>query len=335
MIRDSSSTDTTGAVGLSETPFSAGDLVPAGGGPGKPWRLVVISGLAGLLLAVIWSPYLVDKVIAGAITGPVLGADANEVAITGSGMAMGFAVITGIAGMFTACNIAVFCALAPMSGDRAKGTRTRTSLLALARPVGWLMLGAVGVAGAYGVLGVLVGPSMPQVSGARIGDPETGLAVRILQAGIVFGLIGLVMLWRGLAYAGLVRNPLERVFQRRSWAETLFLGCLIGAFLIGRPWPPFRRLFEYAVSTDNILLGFLTFALQSIGNILGVAVLFLLVMLATRGRFQRWLFRVPGRAARFSAVAFIVVGTFFVAYWSVKLGYRAGVMWWPTMPYNS
>jgi hypothetical protein len=158
--------------------------------------------------------------------------------------------------------------------------------------------------------------------------------VRSIQSAVVFGLIGVILVWRGLAYLGTVRNPLAALSRRHPAAEMVFIGGLAGAFLAGRPYGPFRNLFEYAVSTGNPLLGFLTFALQSTGNILGVALLFLLITAASRGRFQRWLAARPDRMNRFAAAAFIVAGTFFIVYWTVKLASRAGVLWWPTMPYN-
>jgi hypothetical protein len=97
----------------------------------------------------------------------------------------------------------------------------------------------------------------------------------------------------------------------------------------------FRNLYSYAASTDNPFVGFLTFALQSLGNIAGVAVLLIAVTVLSGGRFQRWLLARPGRAARFTAGAFVLFGTFFVFYWGIKLGYRAGLWPWPTMPYNN
>lgn len=311
---------------------SQATAVPRDEQAARPWRLVLLSGLAGVILALVWSPQLVDRVIAGGIANPVFGGDIKTVAITGSGMAVAFAFMTGMAGMFTACNIAVFSALAPMAAQRQS---MRSQLAILLRPIALLLVGAIIVAGLYGVVGVLFSGDMPQLSNARIGDPKTGLNVRLLQAGIVFGVIGAIMLWRGLAYVRLFRNPLARVFQRHSWAEMVFLGGLIGAFLIGRPFGPFRHLFEYAASTKNPLLGFATFALQSVGNIVGVAAVFIVVMVATRGRFQRWLLNKPGRADRFAAGAFILVGTFFIFYWTVKLAHWAGFLWWPSMPYNA
>ncbi|MDV6011644.1 hypothetical protein [Haloechinothrix sp. LS1_15] len=318
------------------TPTTSTSPPPAGEGTSttrvaRSGRVVAGSVLAGLVLAVLWSHVFVDQVIAGGIANPVFGGDIAEIAITGTGMAVAFAFMTGVAGMFTACNIAVFSALAPMSASRQSAAHRVAVLL---RPMGWLLLGAVLVAGLYGAVGVFVGDVSPQLSEARLGDPETGLPVRLVQAAVVFGLIGAIMVWRGLAYVGRAPNPLAGVFARRPAAEMLFLGGLIGAFLIGRPFPPFRTLYAYAAETSNPLLGFVTFALQSAGNVLGVAVIFLLVVVASRGRFQNWLMATPGRAERFAAAAFLVVGTFFLAYWVLKMGYRADVMWWPTLPYH-
>ena len=43
----------------------------------------------------------------------------------------------------------------------------------------------------------------------------------------------------------------------------------------------------------------------------------------------------PGRLATLTAAAMMVGGTFFVAYWDLRVGARAGLWWWPTMPWNS
>src|SRR5215470_547828 len=283
-------------------------------------RLLVIgSALAGVMLSILWDPSLVDKVIAGTIANPVVGGEATKVAITGPTAAAVFAFITGVGGMFTACNIAVFGAIAPMSSSPQ--TIRRSKVRAIVLPIAWLAAGAVVVAGLYGVIGVLIGDGMPQLSNARIGD--SSIRVRSIQSAVVFTLIGSVMIWYALAAIGLVRNPLERVFRRHPWAEMVFLGALVGGFLIGRPFGMFRHMYEYAAATGNPLVGFMTFALQSLGNIVGVATLLLLATVLTGGRFQRWLAGDPHRAARFTSSAFIVFGTFFVFYWGVKLVARA------------
>ena len=113
--------------------------------------LVAWSAVAGAILAVIWSPRLVDGVIAGSIADPVVGGDAADVAITGSLAAAVFAFITGVGGMFTACNIAVFGAVAPMTAQsQSLGTR----LGGLLRPIAWLALGAIVVGRLYGAIRV-------------------------------------------------------------------------------------------------------------------------------------------------------------------------------------
>lgn len=302
--------------------------------------LVGWCALAGAVLAVIWSPAFVDRVIAGAIANPIVGGEAEDVVIEGSTAALVFAFVTGVGGMFTACNVAVFGALAPLSarpgGAASPGTApVRARLAAVLRPLGWLTLGAVAVAGLYGAVGVYLGESLPQLSEARIGDPEDGLSVRIIQSTVVFTLLGAVMIWYALAAARLVKNPLAGVFAKHRWAEPVFLGAMVGAFLIGRPFGMFRNMYSYAAATDNPFLGFATFALQSLGNLAGVAVLLVLVTLLSRGRFQDWLLSKQGRAARFTAGAFVLFGTFFVFYWGIKTGSRAGVLWWPEMPYNA
>jgi hypothetical protein len=300
--------------------------------PPRRGRIVLLSVLGGVALAVAWSASLVDGVIGRGISNAVLGTEAEEMIISTSVMGSIFAFVTGVAGTFTACNIAVFGAIAPMVAQKQSFSR---KLLEVLKPVGWLALGAVVVAGLYGAIGVFIDGIVPQLSDTRIGDPEEGLRVRLIQSAVVFGIIGVVFVYRGLIALELVRNPLARLFERHPRADLLIMGGLIGGFLIGRPFGLFRQMYEYAGSTNNPIIGFATFALQAVGNIVLVAALFLLLVFGTGGRFQRWLGAKPGRVATLTAAAMIVGGTFFIAYWDLKLPYRAGIGWWPTMPWNS
>lgn len=298
-----------------------------------PLRIALLSMLAGLILAIIWSPDLVDDVIGDGITNATFNTtDASEMSITGSILGAAFAFVTGVAGTFTACNVAVFGALAPMSApEQTMGSKLKELL----KPIGWLFVGAIAVAGIYGILGVYIDTWVPQLSDSRIGDPEEGLRYRSIQSAVVFGLVGIALIWRGLAALKLVKWPLQPLFDRRPRAEMVFMGGLIGAFVIGRPFGLFRHMYEYAGSTNNPFIGFTTFALQAIGNILLVALVFVAIMLISRGRFQQWLTAKPGRLAKFTAVSLIVGGAFFVAYWDLKLPYRAGLDWaWIVVPWN-
>lgn len=298
----------------------------------RRWLIVTLAVCAGLALAVFWWSDLVDDKIGGNVSNALLRNTAEDMTIGGSVVGAFFALVTGLAGTFTACNIAVFGAIAPLAAQRDTVSGKLKEVL---KPIAWLTLGAVIIGGLYGAIGALIGHHLPQLSDARIGDPETGLRVRSIQSAVAFGLIGVALIWRGLAALKIVKFPLQPLFDRRPRAELLFMGGLIGAFLIGRPFGLFRRMFEYAADTHNPAIGFATFALQAVGNVLLVGFIFLAITLISRGGFQRWLTARPNRLAKVTAVALIVGGTFFIAYWDIKVGYRAHLIWWPTLPYNN
>lgn len=277
--------------------------------------------VGGLLLAVVWSFELVDGVIGDNVANGVLGYDAKHTVIAGSLAGLIFAFVSGFAGTFTACNIAVFGAL-PEVAEKAHGGRLR----ALLAPLGWLAVGMLVVAVSYGAVAVLIGENLPQLSTATVG----GLPVRLLQASVVYGVIGLAFVYLGLAALHLVPDP----FRHRPRARMLTLGALVGGLLVGRPFPLFRKLMAYAVETDNPLFGAFAFALQSLGNILVMTVLALLLVYGTRGAFVRWLSR-PDRAAFVTGLALVLLGSFMVIYWDVRLPAMFGYGWFPVMPWNT
>jgi cytochrome c biogenesis protein CcdA len=296
--------------------------------PTRRGRLVLWSVLGGLFVCIMWSFTFVDSVIGDNVANSLLGYDAKETAITGGVMGAIFAFVSGLAGTFTACNIAAFSAIAPlMDQKRSIGSRIGGA----AKPLGWLTLGMATVAGLYGAIGAAVGPGLPQLSEEMIG----AYPVRLLQSTLVFGIIGLALLYMGLATVKAVPDPLARLYARHPRAQLVIMGALIGGFLIGRPFPLFFKLFQYAASTHNIFLGAGTFVLQSLGNVLLVFLLFLVLALATRGRFQRWLEAKPGRIQAFTASALIIAGVFTFTYWVFRVPSLFGYGWWPTAPWWS
>src|SRR5215211_5485269 len=156
--------------------------------------VVTLSVAAGILLAVLWSYEFVDSVIGDNVANTLLGHDAKKTAIAGTAAGLLFAFVSGLAGTFTACNIAMAAAVGPMSQVSEHGSSSG-SLRALLRPVGWLTLGMVTVAAAYGFVGVLLGDRLPQLSTDRVGD----VPVRLIQSSVVFGIIGLALTYLGLA----------------------------------------------------------------------------------------------------------------------------------------
>ncbi|WBB78968.1 hypothetical protein O7606_22680 [Micromonospora sp. WMMD882] len=298
---------------------------PVTGRPPRVGRVIALSALAGVLLAVVWSYHFVDSVIGDNVANALLGHDAKETALAGAGAGLLFAFVSGLAGTFTACNIAMAASIGPMSQAGATEA-TQGALRSLLRPVGWLTLGMVVVSGAYGFVGVLLGERLPQLSTDRIGD----LPVRLVQSSVVFGLIGLALIWLGLAALGVLPD----VFAGRPVARVVTLGALIGGFLIGRPYPLFNKLFHWAVDEGNPLYGAGAFILQSLGNVVIVTALFALLIVGTRGGFLRWLAGSPARTAVVTGALLVALGVFTVVYWDVRLPAMFGYGWFPSMPWN-
>jgi uncharacterized membrane protein (DUF441 family) len=306
----------TALLGTSSTSLSR----PAGNR-----RLIGLSLLAGLALAVLWSAQLVDDDVGVKTANGLLGHNARTGAIAGTFAGAIFAFVAGFAGTFTACNVAVFGALAPLSGGTVSAAGKVGAAL---RSLAWLAVGACAVAGVYGAVGVALGTKLPQLSNAMVGGH---VAVRIVQSIAVFSLIGLVMLYLGFAAAGVVPDPLGRIARRRPHVREVVFGVMIGGFLIGRPWPMFFKLFTYAASTHNEWFGALSLILVALGNILLMGLLFLALAFS---RFPAWLNAKPGRPARFSTAAFLAGGAFTLIYWGVRVPAHFGYGWFPSMPWH-
>jgi len=129
------------------------------------------------------------------------------------------------------------------------------------------------VAGTYGAIGALIDSHIPELSTGTVGSHH--LPVRLLQSTIVFGLIGLVMLYLGLAALGALPSMVDRLSERWQPAGYVVAGVLIGGFLIGWPWPLFHKIFAHAASTHDAAYGAATFILVAVDNMLVMGLLFL------------------------------------------------------------
>lgn len=296
--------------------------------PQRTGRIVALSAVAGVLLSLLWSFELVDSVIGDNVANTLLGRDAKETAIAGTLGGLVFAFVSGLAGTFTACNIAMAASIGPMSqADQNKSSRQQVSAARMVlRPLGYLTLGMVAVSGAYGFVGVLLGERLPQLSTETVGS----MPVRLVQSSVVFGIIGLALTYLGLA----ALKVLPDMFANRPVARVVVLGGLIGGFLIGRPYPLFNKLFHWAAETGNPLYGAGAFVLQSLGNIVVVAAIFALLVIGSRGRFLSWLSASPRRSAVVTGSLLIALGVFTVVYWDVRVPAIFGYGWFPTMFYN-
>ncbi|MFB9476631.1 hypothetical protein ACFFR3_44680 [Nonomuraea salmonea] len=309
---------------------SASSMFVTGAIPRRRGLIVLLASLIGFVLTTVWSAEFVDQTIGGNVAGTLLGHEPTEAPIAGMAAGIVFAFVSGLAGSFTACNIACFGAVAPMMGGvGSRWGRLRQSL----RPLRWLAVGMVTVSAVYGAIVGFVGTSMPQFSTAPT-VPGT-LSARSVQSMVVFGLIGLCMLYMGLAALRLVPDPFGRIARRFPNAPMVFMGGLIGGFLIGRPYPLFRQMFRDAAESGNPLYGAAAFVLQSVGNIVIMAVLFIVLSVVAGGRVQQWLTAKPGRIAVLTAGSLIIAGAFTFLYWDVRLLARREIIpWYPTAPWS-
>ncbi|MEV6741336.1 hypothetical protein AB0N14_32270 [Streptomyces sp. NPDC051104] len=296
--------------------------------PRRRTLVVVVGFMLGFLLAYAWSPKLADDQIGFKSADAMLGHNALTTPIAGIASGVLFAFVSGLAGSFTACNVMVLGAVGPLVGESALSRRE--SVARIARPIGWLAAGMLPLSALYGAMVGVFGTHMPQFSTTR----SPGLSPRIIQAMIDFGVIGLVMIVLGLAAAGIVPDPLAAVSRRFRNAPLILMGMLIGAFLIGRPYPLFGAMFRSAAQRHNPLYGAAAFALQSLGNIVVMSLIVVLISIVLRGRAGRWLAANPARVSALTASGFLVAGVFAVLYWDVRLLHLLGYIWFPTAPWH-
>ncbi|MFL5737907.1 MAG: hypothetical protein ACJ76P_11290 [Actinomycetota bacterium] len=297
--------------------------------PRRSGRRLILGSLGvGAFLAYVWSFHLADDLIGTNGTSVLVGYDAGRATLTGGVMAALFALASGLAGSFTACNVAAFGVIGPLAERSALDARDRVRQ-GLTR-VGWITLGAVALAAAYGAIGATIGTRIPQLSKGNVG----AYPVSLLQSTVIFGVLGVAFVLLGLAAAGLVRDPFGEVGARHPEVPLLVFGVLIGAFLVGRPFPLFVKLFGYAAARHDALYGAVVFALQILGNMLIVAAVALMIALPERSRIRSWLEAVPDRAARVSAATLLVAGSFTFLYWVVRVPSAFGYGWWPKVPWT-
>jgi hypothetical protein len=150
----------------------------------------------------------------------------------------------------------------------------------------------------------------------------------------VFGVVGLAMIGLGLTALRLLRDPFARVAGRFPYAPMVFLGVLVGGFLIGRPFPLFRKLFRSAAESGDPFYGAGVFVLQSLGNITITVLLVLVLSKVAGGAITRRLAADPARATAITAAALLVAGVFTVMYWDIRLLASTGVLpWYPLAPW--
>lgn len=286
------------------------------------WTVLLVGTVVGLLIAILWVPAIADDAIGVNLASSILGRNAASVVLTSGWFGLAFAIAAGLGNTFTACNCVVFSCIAPLSGQKGQ-TKAGVGRLLLI-----MALGVVVITALYGVVGALLDRQIPGVSKAIL-PIGRGFPVRLVQSTAVFVILGIILFYWGLVALRLAKNPLRRMVEKHLWTIPFFLGVIVGCFSIGRPYPLFQTLFQYAAGSGNVLLSALLIALQGLCNIVVMALLFVLLMFGTGGRVERWMQGNPFRAQALTALSVIGGGVFLIAYWGIRLPALFGIGWFP------
>ncbi len=283
------------------------------------YALAVIIG--AVFIAGFWNYHLVDGFGRDVVAGKMIG-DTSELAggyvQYGTGFGFLFAIVAGLAATFTACNCVVFAMIPGLAcssdhpGEPARPWRALATFVAGVTIVCLVYGGYVGLLGADGV------------------EAYNAREVRLAQAQLVFSTIGLVMLVWGLIEMGFLDRITTRlspaVRSRLSSATTkaAIIGLLVGFFAIGRPFPVFREFLTYAASAQNPIYGAAVMAVQGIGQIIVMVLVFALLFALAGRRIMRWASEHPHKPQLVSGLALLGGGAFFVYYWGLAFLFDIG-----------
>lgn len=291
-------------------------------------RYVLVLVLVAILVAGFWHRGIVDgfgrDVVAGSTIGDT-GDLAGEYAEKGSGFGFVFAAIAGLAATFTACNCVVFAMLPGLACSTDRSASRTTPLQALKL----FTLPVLAITAVYGLYVGFLGP---------VGiDYINKIEVRHAQSFAVFSALGIAMLVWGLFELGFldaIRSRLSqttRDFFGQLSVKAVLLGSMVGMFTVGRPYPLFRDFLVYAASNKSPLYGALVMMIQGLGQIIIMAILFVLLVRLGGRRLATVAEQKPHRFRLISGMALLGGGVYFIFYWGFgralefgRWGYKLG-----------
>lgn len=279
------------------------------------------AAVVAVLIAGFWNYHLVDGFGRDFIAGQTIGNTselADGFAQYGSGFGFVFAAIAGLAATFTACNCVVFAMLPGLTCSTGTSKKSVNLWWVLAAFVG----GVTFVSVIYGFYIGLIGPAGVEALNVR--------EVRLSQAQTVFTILGIIMLAWGCSEMGF----LDRVKYKLSEKHLAFLGSattkagilgvLVGLFAVGRPFPVFREFLTYAAQAESPLYGAAVMAIQGIGQILVMILLFVLMVWLAGKKIMTWASQNPYKPRLVSGLALVTGGVFFIFYWGLAFAFDIG-----------
>ncbi len=154
----------------------------------------------------------------------------------------------------------------------------------------------------------------------------------MLTAVIVFTIVGLVVLYFGLAELGMVpqRRLLSGTFHRaqqsglklRGYRKSFVVGATMGGVLgVGCPFPTYHAILLWAAVVGSPAYGALLGAVLALGRILPLLLFGLLVRLRVSPRtMMDWIAEKNEIVHLVSGIGLVVLGVFSIAFWALFVG---------------
>lgn len=286
----------------------------------KAWYALA-AACAAVLVAGFWNARLVDGFGRNLVAGGTIG-DPTELSTTfaQNGFVFGFvfAAVAGVAATFTACNCVVFALLPGLAVSGPQSSSRRSALMMLAIfTAGVVLVGAI-----YGMFIGALGPQGIEAFNTR--EIRRGLATTLFTA------IGALMLGWGVIELGLLdawtrrTSETTRAFFGQATTKAGVLGLMVGAFMVGRPFPVMHDFLVYAAAAGSPLYGAGVMIVQGLGQIVLMVLLFLAIVYGGGQRLLRWAATQPERMALISGLSLVAGGAFFVFYWGLAFAYGIG-----------
>ncbi|CAN5443821.1 hypothetical protein BH23BAC3_BH23BAC3_14930 [soil metagenome] len=281
----------------------------------------LVASVLAILIAGFWNYHLVDGFGRDFIAGQTIGNTselAGGFAQYGSGFGFLFAAIAGLAATFTACNCVVFAMLPGLACSTESSKKSANPWWVLAAFVGGVTLISV----LYGFYIGMIGPAGVEALSVR--------EVRLGRAQTVFTFIGVIMLAWGCSEMGFldrIKNRLsekQRAFLGSATTKGGLLGILVGLFAVGRPFPVFRDFLTYAAQVESPLYGAGVMAIQGLGQILVMVLLFVLMVWLAGKKIMNWASQNPHKPRLVSGLALVTGGVFFIFYWGLAFAFDIG-----------
>lgn len=290
-------------------------------GTGRLVLYALVASAAAVVIAGFWNFHLVDGFGRDFVAGRTIGdtsALASGFLERGASFGFIFAAVAGLAATFTACNCVVFAMLPSLACSTDETAASASPWRALAA----FVAGVITISVAWGLYIGWIGPAGVEALGDR--------GVRLARAQLVFTGLGLVMLAWGVVELGFLDALVRRLPRSVAAAagspvtKAGTIGVLVGLFAVGRPFPVFREFLTYAAEAESPLYGAGVMAVQGLGQIFVMVVLFVVLVWFAGARLLEWSRRNPAGPRLLSGLALLAGGSFFVFYWGLAFAYDIG-----------